>query len=300
MHMPGRSFSSGSYRYGFQGQEKDDEIAGFGNSYTTPNWQFDSRLGRRWNLDPLASEAPGWSPYRSFYDNPISFVDPSGFLEDWIQNDETGEIDWDDDVTSKENTPEGYSYIGESDQDIVNHLFGKSSFSTSTWDVGSIGFDDFDNKYSAKGAAFYNISITTDMNVYLSTDVEYDSKTGDREFKGIKMFVSIIGDVSMDNHPLVNAMSLGKGADMLANGTQLSLWEPEPNKTYFIQGGEVSSFYSGFMSSSSLKATNGSQSSINFSYSGLYSTKSSYLSYPGALGLSKAPNKTKLQLTIYF
>jgi hypothetical protein len=32
MQMPGRSFSSGSYRYGFQGQEKDDEVKGEGNS----------------------------------------------------------------------------------------------------------------------------------------------------------------------------------------------------------------------------------------------------------------------------
>ncbi len=30
--MPERSFSSPSYRYGFQGQEKDDEVKGEGNS----------------------------------------------------------------------------------------------------------------------------------------------------------------------------------------------------------------------------------------------------------------------------
>jgi hypothetical protein len=43
MTMPGRSFNSGDYRYGFNGQEKDDEIAGIGNSYTAEFWQYDSR-----------------------------------------------------------------------------------------------------------------------------------------------------------------------------------------------------------------------------------------------------------------
>ena len=43
---------SGGYRYGFQNQEKDDEIKGEGISYTAEYWEYDSRLGRRWNLDP--------------------------------------------------------------------------------------------------------------------------------------------------------------------------------------------------------------------------------------------------------
>ncbi len=77
MTMPGRSYSSGSqYRYGFQGQEKDDEIAGSGNSYTAEFWQYDSRLGRRWNTDPIVK--PHESPYATFANNPIWFVDPLG------------------------------------------------------------------------------------------------------------------------------------------------------------------------------------------------------------------------------
>ncbi len=33
--------------------EKEDEIAGEGNSYTATFWQYDSRLGRRWKPDPV-------------------------------------------------------------------------------------------------------------------------------------------------------------------------------------------------------------------------------------------------------
>ena len=38
---------SSSSTYGFNGQEKDDEVAGEGNSYTAMYWQYDSRIGRR-------------------------------------------------------------------------------------------------------------------------------------------------------------------------------------------------------------------------------------------------------------
>ena len=40
------------YRFGFNGQEKVDEIAGAGNHTTAEFWEYDTRLGRRWNRDP--------------------------------------------------------------------------------------------------------------------------------------------------------------------------------------------------------------------------------------------------------
>lgn len=36
----------------------------------------------RWiSSDPLADKAPGWSPYRAFYNNPLYWTDPTGALE---------------------------------------------------------------------------------------------------------------------------------------------------------------------------------------------------------------------------
>jgi RHS repeat-associated protein len=67
---------AGVYRCGFNGQEKDDEIAGSGNSYTAEYWQYDSRLGRRWNQDPKPN--PSISNYATFANNPILFSDPLG------------------------------------------------------------------------------------------------------------------------------------------------------------------------------------------------------------------------------
>ena len=65
-----------AYRYGFGGQEKDNEIYGEGKSYTAEFWQYDSRLGRRWNVDQVRN--PWISSYAPFSNNPIIFIDPDG------------------------------------------------------------------------------------------------------------------------------------------------------------------------------------------------------------------------------
>jgi len=78
MTMPGRKYQQGSstYRYGFNGQEKSDEIKGEGNSYTAEFWEYDPRIGRRWNLDPKPNLAI--SPYAAYENNPIRFSDVYG------------------------------------------------------------------------------------------------------------------------------------------------------------------------------------------------------------------------------
>ena len=72
--MPGRKFTSGSYRYGFNGQERSKELNN--DSYTAEFWQYDGRLGRRWNLDPQPDVH--LSAYGVFANNPIFNADPLG------------------------------------------------------------------------------------------------------------------------------------------------------------------------------------------------------------------------------
>ncbi|UYQ95401.1 hypothetical protein MKQ68_09855 [Chitinophaga horti] len=69
-------FGVGGYRYGFNGQEKSDEIKGEGNSYTAEFWEYDSRLARRWNIDPVVKHYE--SPYASLGNNPVNYSDPDG------------------------------------------------------------------------------------------------------------------------------------------------------------------------------------------------------------------------------
>ncbi|MCC5915993.1 MAG: hypothetical protein JJU02_01565 [Cryomorphaceae bacterium] len=67
---------AGLYRYGFSTQEKVDEVKDSGGHYTAEFWEYDPRLGRRWNLDPVVV---AWeSSYAVFRNNPIVLNDPDG------------------------------------------------------------------------------------------------------------------------------------------------------------------------------------------------------------------------------
>ena len=73
-----------SYAYGFGGQMLDNEVVGEGGIYTAEHWQYDSRLGRRWNIDPVIKS---WqSGYACFSDNPIIMIDPNGDADFYNQS----------------------------------------------------------------------------------------------------------------------------------------------------------------------------------------------------------------------
>jgi RHS repeat-associated protein len=115
MLQPGRQYAEsnlGSYRYGFNGQEKTDEIAGVGNHNTAEFWEYDPRIGKRWNMDPV--NTGGKSPYATFANNPIIFVDPLGL----------------DTVKSSKKAKN----VG----DVFEHQHGKSNF---FWDLTPSGWE---------------------------------------------------------------------------------------------------------------------------------------------------------------
>ena len=60
MAMRERSFQNTEYRFGFQGQEYDEET---GTDHYTYR-QADRITGRFWSVDPLAPKYPHWSPYQ--------------------------------------------------------------------------------------------------------------------------------------------------------------------------------------------------------------------------------------------
>jgi hypothetical protein len=65
-------------RYGFQGQEEEHEITGFGTHTSSEFWMLDTRIGRRWDIDPMYLKAPSWSYYATFVNNPILMLDWNG------------------------------------------------------------------------------------------------------------------------------------------------------------------------------------------------------------------------------
>lgn len=76
--MPGRQFNSGLYRYGFNGQEKDDEVKGIGSSINYDARIYDPRLGRFLSVDPLTKEYPTLTPYQFASNTPIQAIDLDG------------------------------------------------------------------------------------------------------------------------------------------------------------------------------------------------------------------------------
>ena len=86
MLMPSRHGSSEGYRYGFQGQEKDDEIKGEGNSLNYKYRMHDPRVGRFFAVDPLAAKYPWNSPYAFSENRVIDGIDLEGkeFESYWV------------------------------------------------------------------------------------------------------------------------------------------------------------------------------------------------------------------------
>ena len=76
--MSERSFSSGDYRYGFQGQEMDNEIKGNGNSINFKFRMYDPRIGRFFATDPLESKYPYLTPYQFSSNQPIHAIEYEG------------------------------------------------------------------------------------------------------------------------------------------------------------------------------------------------------------------------------
>jgi len=74
--MAERSENLSGYRFGFNGQESDGEVYGTKQSYTAEFWQYDTRLGRRWNVDVVRK--PYLSVYSTYRNNPTVYVDPKG------------------------------------------------------------------------------------------------------------------------------------------------------------------------------------------------------------------------------
>ena len=90
--MPKKAYAFGSaikertylfshiYRFGYGGHEKDNEVSGDGNHLAFGDYGYDTRLGRRRNIDPLTRKLPFASPYTYCLNNPILMFDAGGLF----------------------------------------------------------------------------------------------------------------------------------------------------------------------------------------------------------------------------
>jgi RHS repeat-associated protein len=133
MVMPNRSFSlAGSgYRFGFNGQLRDDEVYGKGNLNSALFWEYDTRLGRRWNVDPKPN--PSMSVYSTFNNNPIWYADPLGDTTRLSFDGKTKKL------TIWGNTPENPTYIKVGEYDAHNKI---TKSSQGKWEDGNYSMRD--------------------------------------------------------------------------------------------------------------------------------------------------------------
>ncbi len=131
MLVPQRNYQSPEYRYGFQGQEKDDEIKGNGNSINYKYRMHDPRVGRFFAIDPLTAKYPHYSPYSFSGNKVIHRVELEG-LEDAKFN---MQIDWNtalkmagEDATT-EQVVEKYNQIHYAGTNQIKTELFKSQFS---------------------------------------------------------------------------------------------------------------------------------------------------------------------------
>lgn len=121
MITAGRHWEAGSeYRYGFNGQEQVDEVYGNSNLNTALFWEFDTRLGRRWNIDPVVKNSI--SPYACFNNNPIQIADPLG-------NDGVATVDSENHTV----TVNVKFYYDNSNAETVNAVENWGSLLTNDW-----------------------------------------------------------------------------------------------------------------------------------------------------------------------
>jgi RHS repeat-associated protein len=73
-----RAFACGGGRYGFQGQEKINEIYGDGNYVDFAYRGYNPRLGRFFAVDPIAAKFPYNSPFAFSENQVIAFVELEG------------------------------------------------------------------------------------------------------------------------------------------------------------------------------------------------------------------------------
>ncbi len=92
MLLPNRHGNTSDYRYGFQGQEMDNEVKGEGNSLNYTFRMHDPRVGRFFAVDPLAGKFPWWSPYQFSGNRTIDMIELEGLEYKSVKDDQ--ELSW--------------------------------------------------------------------------------------------------------------------------------------------------------------------------------------------------------------
>ncbi len=138
------------------------------------------------SVDPLADVAPGWTPYRAFYNNPIYYVDPTGLLES-THIDENGNVvaeydDGDDGVYVHDN--------GTTKSDIDNQRTTNENTGGTGTHIGELGGTInvdriYENTLETNTAEAENIYSPFKFKDYVKTNGKWDLKNNKKTIYGL-------------------------------------------------------------------------------------------------------------------
>jgi RHS repeat-associated protein len=190
------------YSFGFNGQEKDDEVYGEGNAYDLGERIYDPRVSRFLSIDNLTKDFPWYTPYQYAGNKPISCIDIDG-------NEELLVVRWYD---QSKYVGETYHYIA-SDQHVYNtgviyvNASVHSQIDLNTYQVITkrdnsklagyeLGINGMENHTRITNAAM-DMFFTTDNNNQriIRSGIDYSSSARNANFEGealeaIKVFVA--------------------------------------------------------------------------------------------------------------
>jgi hypothetical protein len=211
----------------------DNEISGQTGTHTTAMfWEYDSRLGRRWNTDPVIKEFE--SPYMCFSGNPIVISDLNG-------NDGIATVDKENKHISVNMT------INYSKENFASDLAKRYGYSID--EVKS----DLESMYGGThtvtiGEETWTVDFSFTFNEY-DTDVERDEATKSDKFSNKFIVTDVIdknnaaataGWTAPDRTIKVNPAGRREGTESHEGSHGLGLPETNPNTSYDEAGNPTS------------------------------------------------------------
>ncbi|TGD56838.1 hypothetical protein E4635_13640 [Flavobacterium humi] len=185
MLVPNRHGSGTAYRYGFQRQEKDDELKGEGNSLNYTFRMHDPRVGRFFAVDPLAPKYPHNSPYAFSENRVIDMVELEGLeaastedknkavklVDDFLKNKDVGDSDYFKNISKEDFANSLYELINNPDKNLqCDSTCGISAI------TGQPAFDYYPQKITKTMIELYSNGSATLGDIELSSDGIEDIK----------------------------------------------------------------------------------------------------------------------------